>query len=101
MILGCPDDISLSSVQEVFWTEPTATDNSGVTPRLIQSHFPGTIFPMGITRVLYLFTDMAGNEAQCTFTITGNCVFSDMVFCAWWFWIIYLYRLDDLHGIVC
>ena len=55
------------------WTEPTATDNSGTTPTVTQSHRPGDSFPVGTTTVTYTFTDMAGNQAQCSFTVTvGN-----------------------------
>ena len=57
----------------VTWTEPTATDNSGMTPTVTQSHQPGVSFPVGITQVTYTFTDMAENEAMCSFSVTlGN-----------------------------
>ena len=57
----------------VTWTEPTATDNSGMTPTVTQSHQPGDSFPIRTTQVAYTFTDMAGNIAVCTFTVTiGN-----------------------------
>ena len=55
------------------WTELTATDNSGITPTVTQSHQPGDSFPVGTTSVTYTFTDMAGNQATCTFdVIIGN-----------------------------
>ena len=55
------------------WTEPTATDNSGMTPTVTQSHQPGDSFNVGITAVTYTFTDMVGNQATCTFdVIIGN-----------------------------
>ena len=57
----------------VTWTEPTASDDSGMTPTVTQSHQPGDSFPVGTTRVTYTFTDMAGNQAMCSFTVTiGN-----------------------------
>ena len=56
----------------VTWTEPTATDDSGVTPTVVQSHSSGDMFPVGTTQVMYTFTDAAGNMAMCTFSITGN-----------------------------
>ena len=57
----------------VMWTEPTATDNSGMTPTVTQSHQPGDSFLVGTTQVTYTFTDIAGNEAMCSFTVTiGN-----------------------------
>ncbi len=60
----------------VFWTEPTAVDNSEMTPTVTQSHQPGDNFPVGITQVTYTFTDVAGNDATCAFTITGILEFS-------------------------
>ncbi len=51
------------------WTEPTATDNSGVTPTVMQSHHPGDTFLVGTTEVTYRFSDMAGNSALCRFTV--------------------------------
>ena len=55
------------------WVEPTATDNSGVPPTVTQTHRPGDSFPVGMTQVTYTFTDMAGNEAICVFSVTiGN-----------------------------
>ncbi len=54
----------------VSWTEPTASDNSGVTPVVTQSHRPGQNFPIGTTQVSYSFNDLAGNPAVCSFTVT-------------------------------
>ncbi len=53
----------------VTWTEPTATDNSGETPTVTQSHQPGDIFPVGTTDVSYTFSDMSGNDAICSFSV--------------------------------
>ncbi len=58
--------------REVTWIEPTATDNSGVAPMVIQSHRSGESFHIGATDVMYLFTDEAGNQASCSFVIMGN-----------------------------
>ena len=54
----------------VPWTEPTATDNSGMTPTVTQSHQPGESFPVGTNQVTYIFADMAGNQAICSFSVT-------------------------------
>ena len=54
----------------VPWNEPTATDNSGMIPTVTQSHLPGDSFPVGTTQVTYTFTDMAGNQATCSFSLT-------------------------------
>ena len=59
----------------VTWIPPTATDNSGGIPALSSTHQPGASFPVGTTPVTYIFTDSAGNQAQCSFTVTGNCTF--------------------------
>ena len=60
----------------VTWTEPTASDNTGVPPVRTRTHQPGDGFGVGTTDVVYTFTDQAGNVARCEFTITiGNFVF--------------------------
>ena len=56
----------------VTWTEPTAADNSGMTPTVTRSHQPGISLPVGTTQVTYTFTDEAGNEAECQFEVTGK-----------------------------
>ena len=78
VVNGCPDPISVmiplgTLSMNIPWTEPTATDNSDMTPTVTQSHQPGDSFNVGTTTVTYTFTDMAGNQAQCSFTVTvGN-----------------------------
>ena len=49
--------------QVVTWTEPTAVDDSGVPPTVLQSHRSGVYFPVGVTQVDYIFTYPSGNEA--------------------------------------
>ncbi len=77
IISGCPDsqtypvDIG-TPFRSVTWIEPTAVDNSGGQPSVVQSHQPGQLFDVGVTQVTYTFTDVAGNQAQCAFTVTGN-----------------------------
>ena len=77
-VIGCPDPISFNvamgiTSMVVTWSEPTVTDNSGVIPAITRSHMPGESFPLGTTVVLYSYTDMTGNVATCSFTITiGN-----------------------------
>ena len=56
----------------VTWTEPTATDNSGMTATITQTHQPGDSFPVGTTQVTYTFTDQAGNRATCQFEVIGK-----------------------------
>ena len=54
------------------WAEPTATDDCPGVPMRVQSHSSGADFPVGVTQVTYIFTDAAGNDAFCQFTVTGN-----------------------------
>lgn len=73
---SCPDTIveyadRNSVLKRINWTEPHATDNSGVTPTVQHvGKNPGDIFPEGIHSVKYIFTDDSGNKAECTFAVT-------------------------------
>ncbi|PIK36144.1 hyalin [Apostichopus japonicus] len=58
----------------VFWTEPTAADNSGVVSLQSRSHAPGDFFSPGTTQVIYIFVDPSGNTAFCIFTVTVTTV---------------------------
>ena len=74
-ITGCPEPLTLpadagSSTAIATWTEPTATDNSGISPTRLQTHRSGESFTVGQTDVTYIFTDQAGNAATCSFTVT-------------------------------
>ncbi len=51
------------------WTEPTATDNSGVVTLSQRTHAPGSFFVVGTTAVTYTYVDGSGNSAQCTFDV--------------------------------
>ena len=52
---------------EVSWTEPTATDNCGVT--LVSDRAPGEFFDIGTHSVTYTATDDSGNSKIATFQI--------------------------------
>ncbi|XP_071956814.1 uncharacterized protein [Antedon mediterranea] len=73
---GCPDDISLPAdaflpTTNVVWSDPTASDNSGASPLVVnQSFYSNDVFRLGIHEVTYIATDLSGNEAQCNFSIT-------------------------------
>ncbi|XP_071956813.1 hyalin-like [Antedon mediterranea] len=72
---GCHDDISLPTdallpTTNVVWSDPIASDNSGVSPLVNQSFYPNDVFRLGIHEVTYIATDFSGNEAQCNFSIT-------------------------------
>ncbi|HRI27947.1 MAG TPA: HYR domain-containing protein, partial [Chitinophagales bacterium] len=74
VITGCPGSIQLVSVLNACgananWIAPTASDNCpGVS--LSVSHIPGSFFGLGTTTVSYLATDVTGNTATCSFTVT-------------------------------
>ena len=76
VIANCPTDITQTvaagqTTATVTWTPPTATDN--VTPvnqiTTVATHAPGQQFPVGTTPVSYIFRDLAGNEATCSFNV--------------------------------
>jgi hypothetical protein len=74
VISDCPIDIAVSTDPNncnalVNWTAPSATDNSG-SVTLTSNFEPGSIFPVGITQVIYTATDMAGNQSICSFNVT-------------------------------
>ncbi|XP_071508204.1 uncharacterized protein [Diadema antillarum] len=69
---GCPLVVE-SIYSTASWPEPTASDNSGVQS-LTSTHQPGDTFPIGRSTVTYMAFDLAGNVANCTFTvIIGYC----------------------------
>ena len=71
---NCPSDINQvatfgSSTMFVQWTAPTATDNSGAQPIVVNlSQNPGQ-FTVGTTTITYRATDGTGNFAICAFDI--------------------------------
>ena len=76
VITDCPSDQIAtyeSSGHErgvkVNWTEPYATDASGIATLIHQSHQPGQFLQDGSTTVSYTFTDSIGNDAFCNFTV--------------------------------
>jgi trimeric autotransporter adhesin len=71
---GCPQNISLSTATTTAaatWTVPTATDACGsANVNLTSSLANGANFPIGTSTVTYTATDIAGNKATCSFTVT-------------------------------
>ena len=61
-------DRGLSSAQ-VKWTEPVATDNSGVPPIVTSNYQPLQRFDQGTHVITYIAVDQSGNKATCNFTI--------------------------------
>ena len=79
LVFNCPNDITttLPAGQQsaiISWTEPTATDDSGLVPTRTSTHNPQTSFNVGTTLVTYTFIDNLGLTSTCTFNviITGK-----------------------------
>ena len=70
---SCPGDQNATtdngnSTGTVSWTEPTATDNSGLV-NVTSTHHPGDSFQIGTTTVVYTAIDPSSNVANCTFSV--------------------------------
>ena len=61
----------------VNWTEPVATDNSGVEPNVMSNYQSPQRFSQGIHVITYTAVDQSGNNATCTFQVEvlGNQIF--------------------------
>ena len=73
-LTGCPIAISVNNAigecgANVTWTAPTASDNCGVAS-MTADHVNGSFFDAGTTTVTYTVTDVNGNLATCSFTVT-------------------------------
>ena len=72
--ITCPENIVVSTALGacgafVTWDDPVVTDNCpGV--QIIPSTPSGTIFLLGTTTITYNVTDLSGNTAECSFTVT-------------------------------
>ena len=76
----CPGDQDVTTdigypTAVVNWTQPTATDNSGIQT-LTSTHNSGENFTIGNNTVTYTATDDAGNTETCTFfvIVSGKCL---------------------------
>ncbi|XP_030830190.1 uncharacterized protein LOC588928 isoform X5 [Strongylocentrotus purpuratus] len=79
-MITCPFSISSGTTPSlntsvVWWTVPTATDNTGVAS-VVSDYTPGQMFPVGNTLVTYNATDLGGNVAVCSFYVN---VTDDMI----------------------
>ena len=54
---------------QVNWTEPVATDNSGVPPAVTSNYQPPQGLSQGIHVIIYTAVDQSGNTATCDFTV--------------------------------
>ena len=71
---GLPSSMTVASEaglcsSTVDWIAPGSDDNCGVDA-LTSTHQPGGSFPVGVTEVTYIATDIHGNSASESFTIT-------------------------------
>jgi hypothetical protein len=74
VINNCPGNIVKSTDPGVCnavvtWTVPTMTDNCPMAT-LSSTHTSGSTFGVGTHTVTYTATDMSGNTATCSFTVT-------------------------------
>ena len=65
---------------QVNWSEPVATDNSGVPPSVTSNYKPLQRFDQGTYMVIYTAMDQSANNATCSLTIvvTGNEMFQGL-----------------------
>ncbi|XP_024000115.2 sushi, von Willebrand factor type A, EGF and pentraxin domain-containing protein 1-like, partial [Salvelinus sp. IW2-2015] len=75
--IQCPRDVVAETDERrgtanISWNVPTATDNSGeeVLVQVKPVYTPPQLFPIGEEKIIYTATDRAGNQANCTFTVT-------------------------------
>ena len=74
-VISCPVDIVLEpscpSGAIATYTTPTATDNCAVqSVNRTAGLASGSVFPIGTTTVTHVATDIHGNTASCSFTVT-------------------------------
>ena len=53
----------------VNWTEPVATDNSGLSPKVTANYHSPQRFGEGAHLIVYNAMDQSGNKATCTFAV--------------------------------
>jgi uncharacterized delta-60 repeat protein len=70
-LIACPAFIETQACSTgVQYNLPQVMDDCGATdPQLVSGLPPGSIFPEGLTLVMYQTADMAGNTAQCQFEV--------------------------------
>jgi hypothetical protein len=76
--ITCPADATFCDPDDVVLGSPTTNDNCGVAS--VTNDAPGT-FPTGVTIVTWTVTDLAGNMATCTQSITAGDVEDPTITC--------------------
>lgn len=72
---SCPSSSLFSYAEKgtfsalVNWTNPVATDNSGLTPKVTSNFQSPQNFSQGDHVITYTAVDQSGNKAICTFTV--------------------------------
>ncbi|MGB1031294.1 MAG: HYR domain-containing protein, partial [Flavobacteriales bacterium] len=69
--IACPEDINQEDAY-IEYALPIFTDNCGATIELVEGLESGSVFPHGITEVVYMVTDAAGNSVECSFEVLIN-----------------------------
>lgn len=74
-VISCPADITIEPTCPTgaiaTYSTPTATDNCGVQSiDRTAGGASGSVFPIGTTTVTHQATDIYGNTASCSFTVT-------------------------------
>ena len=73
--VSCPTSSLLSYAEKgtfsalVTWTNPVATDNSGLTPKVTSNFQSPQTFSQGNHVITYTAEDKSGNKATCRFTV--------------------------------
>jgi hypothetical protein len=75
IFVNCPEDVTLNNDVDkcgakVFWLDPIAYDDCGVTVEQIVGPAPGGFFPVGTEEVSYRAKDPSGNTTICSWEIT-------------------------------
>ena len=81
----CPSDITVANDSGqcsavVTWALPTVSDNCGIDT-LIGTSMSGDTFPVGVTLVTYIVSDVNGNSETCSFSITVEDQEAPMITC--------------------
>ncbi len=73
-VITCPPDIRVTSCDpggvRVEFPDPQFGDNNVFQPTASCVPHSGSIFPIGVTKVICTATDHCGNRSQCMFTVT-------------------------------
>ena len=71
-VIDCSNSgMTVSTCNGVNYNLPSVVDNcDNVEPVLVSGFFPGAVFPVGTTTVVFSATDLCNNASSCSFDIT-------------------------------